>query len=163
MAIKCKDKKKCDCSSKKKSHFKKSRFSFPSKKRRTKQFRFFRRKQSHSRDFPNRKKSIYFIYKKKGHFAKDWLPFQASEGGKTYPIPIIHYRIFSNHKPSWTLVFWTKRAKWWYNFCFTSRIQWFRQFWIWPNLHSPTFLHSNPWPYYTHTFCQNPNCPFQIS
>ncbi|KAK9232920.1 hypothetical protein WN943_023168 [Citrus x changshan-huyou] len=34
LAIKCKDSKKCDCAPKKKSHFKKSRFPFPSRKRR---------------------------------------------------------------------------------------------------------------------------------
>ncbi|KAK9180787.1 hypothetical protein WN944_023922 [Citrus x changshan-huyou] len=71
LAIKCKDPKKCDCSPKKKSHFRKSRFPFPSRKRHTKQFRFFRKRQSHSKRFPDRKKSRCFICKKKGHFTKD--------------------------------------------------------------------------------------------
>ncbi|KAH9780501.1 hypothetical protein KPL71_008103 [Citrus sinensis] len=71
LAIKCKDPKKCDCAPKKKSHFKKSIFPFPPKKRRNKQFCFFRKRQSHSKDFPNMKKSRCFICKKKGHFAKD--------------------------------------------------------------------------------------------
>ncbi|KAH9801842.1 hypothetical protein KPL71_001175 [Citrus sinensis] len=57
LAIKCKDPKKCDCSPKKKSHFKKSRFPFPSRKWCTKLFRFFRKRQSHSKRFPDRKKS----------------------------------------------------------------------------------------------------------
>ncbi|KAH9668353.1 hypothetical protein KPL70_021379 [Citrus sinensis] len=71
LAIKCKDPKKCDCSPKKKSHFKKSRFPFPSRKWCTKQFCFFRKRQSHSKRLPDKKKSICFVCKKKGHFAKD--------------------------------------------------------------------------------------------
>ncbi|KAH9668417.1 hypothetical protein KPL70_021412 [Citrus sinensis] len=71
LAIKCKDPKKCDCSPKRKSHFKKSIFPFPSRKRHTKQFRFFKKRQSHSKWFPDRRKSRCFICKKKGHFTKD--------------------------------------------------------------------------------------------
>ncbi|KAH9763309.1 hypothetical protein KPL70_001121 [Citrus sinensis] len=71
LGIKCKDPKKCDCSPKKKSHFKKFRFPFPSRKWCTKLFRFFRKRQSHSKRFPERKKSRCFICKKKCHFAKD--------------------------------------------------------------------------------------------
>ncbi|KAH9769495.1 hypothetical protein KPL71_012023 [Citrus sinensis] len=61
LQIKCKQKKDCDCSPKKKRHFKKFRnleFSF-------------RKKSSSSRDFKRRKSSRCFICKKKGHFAKD--------------------------------------------------------------------------------------------
>ncbi|KAH9769474.1 hypothetical protein KPL71_012014 [Citrus sinensis] len=71
--IKCKQKKDCDCSPKKKRHFKKFRnpefSSRPCRSR--KPYRFFRKKSSSSRDFKRRKSSRCFICKKKGHYAKD--------------------------------------------------------------------------------------------
>ncbi|KAH9801876.1 hypothetical protein KPL71_001188 [Citrus sinensis] len=73
LQIKCKKKKDCDCSPKKKRHFKK--FKNPdhsSRPRRSiKPYRFFRKKSSSSRDFKRRKLSRCFICKKKGHYAKD--------------------------------------------------------------------------------------------
>ncbi|KAH9686217.1 hypothetical protein KPL70_014291 [Citrus sinensis] len=73
LQIKCKKKKDCDCSPKKKRHFKK--FKNPdhsSRPRRSrKPYRFFRKKSSFSRDFKRRKSSRCFICKKKGHYAKD--------------------------------------------------------------------------------------------
>ncbi|KAH9780691.1 hypothetical protein KPL71_008174 [Citrus sinensis] len=71
--IKCKQKKDCDCSPKKKRHFKKFRNpEFSSRPRRSRQpYRFFRKKSSSSRDFKRRKSSRCFICKKKGHYAKD--------------------------------------------------------------------------------------------
>ena len=48
LAIKCKDPKKCDCSPKKKSHFRKSRFPFPSRKRRTTLIQCLNQKQIRS-------------------------------------------------------------------------------------------------------------------
>ncbi|KAH9671262.1 hypothetical protein KPL70_017294 [Citrus sinensis] len=73
LQIKCKKKKDCDCSPKKKRHFKKFRNpEFSSKPRRSrKPYRFFRKKSSSSRDFKQRKSSRCFICKKKGHYAKD--------------------------------------------------------------------------------------------
>ncbi|KAH9801779.1 hypothetical protein KPL71_001153 [Citrus sinensis] len=73
LQIKCKKKKDCDCSPKKKRHFKKFRNpEFSSKPRRSrKPYRFFRKKSSSSRDFKRRKSSRCFICKKKGHYAKD--------------------------------------------------------------------------------------------
>ncbi|KAH9716928.1 hypothetical protein KPL71_021639 [Citrus sinensis] len=73
LQIKCKQKKDCDCSPKKKRHFKKFRNpEFSSRPRRSrKPYRFFRKKSSSSRDFKRRKSSRCFICKKKGHFAKD--------------------------------------------------------------------------------------------
>ncbi|KAH9769493.1 hypothetical protein KPL71_012022 [Citrus sinensis] len=73
LQIKCKQKKDCDCSPKKKRHFKKFRnLEFSSRPRRSrKPYRFFRKKSSSSRDFKRRKSSRCFICKKKGHFAKD--------------------------------------------------------------------------------------------
>ncbi|KAH9769379.1 hypothetical protein KPL71_011977 [Citrus sinensis] len=72
LQIKCKQKKDCDCSPKKKRHFKKFRNpEFSSRPRRSrKPYRFFRKKSSSSRDFKRRKSSKCFICKKKGHFAK---------------------------------------------------------------------------------------------
>ncbi|KAH9801900.1 hypothetical protein KPL71_001197 [Citrus sinensis] len=63
----------CDCSPKKKRHFKKFRNpEFSSRPRRSrKPYRFFRKKSSSSRDFKRRKSSRCFICKKKGHYAKD--------------------------------------------------------------------------------------------
>ncbi|KAH9763380.1 hypothetical protein KPL70_001148 [Citrus sinensis] len=73
LQIKCKKKKDCDCSPKKKRHFKKFRNpEFSSRPRRSrKPYRFFRKKSSSSRDFKRRKSSRCFICKKKGHYAKD--------------------------------------------------------------------------------------------
>ncbi|KAH9686576.1 hypothetical protein KPL70_014414 [Citrus sinensis] len=73
LQIKCKKKKDCDCSPKKKRHFKKFRNpEFSSRPRRSrKPYRFFRKKSSASRDFKRRKSSRCFICKKKGHYAKD--------------------------------------------------------------------------------------------
>ncbi|KAH9698014.1 hypothetical protein KPL71_023837 [Citrus sinensis] len=73
LQIKCKQKKDCDCSPKKKRHFKKFRNpEFSSRPRRSrKPYRFFRKKSSSSIDFKRRKSSRCFICKKKGHFAKD--------------------------------------------------------------------------------------------
>ncbi|KAH9780724.1 hypothetical protein KPL71_008190 [Citrus sinensis] len=73
LQIKCKQKKDCDCSPKKKRHFKKFRNpEFSSRPRRSrKPYRFFRKKSSSSRDFKQRKSSRCFICKKKGHYAKD--------------------------------------------------------------------------------------------
>ncbi|KAH9668332.1 hypothetical protein KPL70_021374 [Citrus sinensis] len=71
--IKCQKKKDCDCSSKKKRHFRKFKNpEFSSKPRRSrKPYRFFRKKSSSSRDFKRRKSSRCFICKRKGHYAKD--------------------------------------------------------------------------------------------
>ncbi|KAH9801898.1 hypothetical protein KPL71_001196 [Citrus sinensis] len=73
LQIKCKKKKDCDCSPKKKRNFKKFRNpEFSSRPRRSrKPYRFFRKKSSSSRDFKRRKSSRCFICKKKGHYAKD--------------------------------------------------------------------------------------------
>ncbi|KAH9801866.1 hypothetical protein KPL71_001183 [Citrus sinensis] len=73
LQIKCKKKKDCDCSPKKKRHFKKFRNpEFSSRPRRSrKPYRFFRKKSSSSRDFKRRKSCRCFICKKKGHYAKD--------------------------------------------------------------------------------------------
>ncbi|KAH9769515.1 hypothetical protein KPL71_012031 [Citrus sinensis] len=73
LQIKCKQKKDCDCSPKKKRYFKKFRNpEFSSRSRRSrKPYRFFRKKSSSSRDFKRRKSSRCFICKRKGHFAKD--------------------------------------------------------------------------------------------
>ncbi|KAH9801878.1 hypothetical protein KPL71_001190 [Citrus sinensis] len=73
LQIKCKKKKDCDCSPKKKRHFKNFRNpEFSSRPRRSrKPYRFFRKKSSSSRDFKRRKSSRCFICKKKGHYAKD--------------------------------------------------------------------------------------------
>ncbi|KAH9769471.1 hypothetical protein KPL71_012012 [Citrus sinensis] len=71
--IKCKKKKDCDCSPKKKRHFwifKTPEFS--SKPRRSrKPYRFFRKKSSSSRELKRKQLSRCFIYKRKGHYAKD--------------------------------------------------------------------------------------------
>ncbi|KAH9763004.1 hypothetical protein KPL70_001026 [Citrus sinensis] len=73
LQIKCKKKKDCDCSPKKKRHFKKFRNpEFSSRPRRSrKPYRFFRKKSSFSRDFQRQKSSRCFICKRKGHYAKD--------------------------------------------------------------------------------------------
>ncbi|KAH9650228.1 hypothetical protein KPL70_026289 [Citrus sinensis] len=73
LQIKCKKKKDCDCSPKKKRHFKKFRNpEFSSRPRRSrKPYRFFRKKSSSSRDFKRQKSSRCFICKRKGHYAKD--------------------------------------------------------------------------------------------
>ncbi|KAH9769438.1 hypothetical protein KPL71_012001 [Citrus sinensis] len=73
LQIKCHRKKDCDCSSKKKRHFRK--FKTPessSKPRRSrKPYRFFRKKSSSSREFKRKQSSRCFICKRKGHYAKD--------------------------------------------------------------------------------------------
>ncbi|KAH9680027.1 hypothetical protein KPL71_026381 [Citrus sinensis] len=73
LQIKCKTKKDCDCSPKKKRHFRKFRTpDFSSRPRRSrKPYKFFRKKSSSSREFKRKHSSRYFIYKKKGHYAKD--------------------------------------------------------------------------------------------
>ncbi|KAH9769458.1 hypothetical protein KPL71_012010 [Citrus sinensis] len=74
LQIKCKKKKDCDCSPKKKRHFRKFRtpdFSSSKPRRSRKPYRFFRKKSSSSRDFKRRKSSRCFICKKKGHYPKD--------------------------------------------------------------------------------------------
>ncbi|KAH9724582.1 hypothetical protein KPL70_007537 [Citrus sinensis] len=73
LQIKCQKKKDCDCSSKKKRHFRKFKNPYHSSKprRSRKPYRFFRKKSSSSRDFKWRKSSRCFICKKKGHYAKD--------------------------------------------------------------------------------------------
>ncbi|KAH9649377.1 hypothetical protein KPL70_025955 [Citrus sinensis] len=73
LQIKCQKKKDCDCSSKKKRHFRKFKTpEFSSRPRKSrKPYRFFRKKSSSSRDIKWRKSSRCFIYKKKGHYAKD--------------------------------------------------------------------------------------------
>ncbi|KAH9671253.1 hypothetical protein KPL70_017291 [Citrus sinensis] len=73
LQIKCKQKKDCDCSSRKKRHFRKFKTpKFSSRPRRSKKpYRFFQKKFSSSRDFKRRKSSRCFICKKKCHFAKD--------------------------------------------------------------------------------------------
>ncbi|KAH9693484.1 putative phospholipase A2 [Citrus sinensis] len=66
-------KKDCDCSSKKKRHFRKFKTpEFSSKPRRSrKPYRFFRKKSSSSREFKRKQSIRCFIYKRKGHYAKD--------------------------------------------------------------------------------------------
>ncbi|KAH9658765.1 hypothetical protein KPL70_023615 [Citrus sinensis] len=73
LQIKCKKKKYCDCSPKKKRHFKKSRNpEFSSRPHRSRMpYRFFRKKSSSSRDFKRQKSSRCFICKRKSHYAQD--------------------------------------------------------------------------------------------
>ncbi|KAH9697790.1 hypothetical protein KPL71_023757 [Citrus sinensis] len=73
LQIKCHKKKDCDCSSKKKRHFRKFKTpKFSSKPRRSrKPYRFFRKKSSSSREFKRKQSSRCFICKRKGHYAKD--------------------------------------------------------------------------------------------
>ncbi|KAH9697730.1 hypothetical protein KPL71_023729 [Citrus sinensis] len=73
LQIKCHKKKGCDCSSKKKRHFRKFKTpEFSSKPRRSrKPYRFFRKKSSSSREFKRKQSSRCFICKRKGHYAKD--------------------------------------------------------------------------------------------
>ncbi|KAH9704963.1 hypothetical protein KPL70_011683 [Citrus sinensis] len=73
LQIKCQKKKDCDCSSKKKRHFRKFKNpEFSSRPRRSrKPYRFFRKKSSSSRDFKRKKSSRCFICKRKSHYAKD--------------------------------------------------------------------------------------------
>ncbi|KAH9734801.1 hypothetical protein KPL71_017513 [Citrus sinensis] len=73
LQIKCKKKKDCDCSPKKKRHFQKFKTpDFPSRRRRSrKPYRFFRKKSSSSREFKRKQSSRCFICKRKGHYAKD--------------------------------------------------------------------------------------------
>ncbi|KAH9780507.1 hypothetical protein KPL71_008106 [Citrus sinensis] len=73
LQIKCHKKKDCDCSSKKKRHFRKFKTpEFLSKPRRSrKPYRFFRKKSSSSREFKRKQSSRCFICKRKGHYAKD--------------------------------------------------------------------------------------------
>ena len=73
LQIKCKQKKTCDCSPKKKRHFRKFKsLKFSSRYRRPRRsYRFFKKKSSSSRDLKQRKSSRCFICKKKGHYAKD--------------------------------------------------------------------------------------------
>ncbi|KAH9697741.1 hypothetical protein KPL71_023732 [Citrus sinensis] len=73
LQIKCHKKKGCDCSSKKKRHFRKFKtLEFSSKPRRSrKPYRFFRKKSSSSREFKRKQSSRCFICKRKGHYAKD--------------------------------------------------------------------------------------------
>ncbi|KAH9724644.1 hypothetical protein KPL70_007561 [Citrus sinensis] len=72
LQIKCQKKKDCDCSPKKKRHFRKFKnLDHSSRPRRSrKPYRFFRKKSSSSRDFKQRKSNRCFICKK-GHYAKD--------------------------------------------------------------------------------------------
>ncbi|KAH9780668.1 hypothetical protein KPL71_008167 [Citrus sinensis] len=73
LQIKCKQKKDCDCSPKKKRHFQKFKHpDFSSRRRRSrKPYRFFRKKSSSSIEFKQKQSSKCFICKKKGHYAKD--------------------------------------------------------------------------------------------
>ncbi|KAH9697742.1 hypothetical protein KPL71_023733 [Citrus sinensis] len=73
LQIKCHKKKDCDCSSKKKRHFRKFKTpEFSSKPHRSrKPYRFFRKKSSSSREFKRKQSSRCFICKRKGHYAKD--------------------------------------------------------------------------------------------
>ncbi|KAH9752176.1 hypothetical protein KPL71_014597 [Citrus sinensis] len=73
LQIKCHKKKDCDCSSKKKRHFRKFKTpEFSSKPRRSrKPYRFFIKKSSSSREFKRKQSSRCFICKRKGHYAKD--------------------------------------------------------------------------------------------
>ncbi|KAH9697760.1 hypothetical protein KPL71_023744 [Citrus sinensis] len=73
LQIKCHKKKDCDCSSKKKRHFRKFKTpKFSSKPHRSrKPYRFFRKKSSSSREFKRKQSSRCFICKRKGHYAKD--------------------------------------------------------------------------------------------
>ncbi|KAH9698124.1 hypothetical protein KPL71_023892 [Citrus sinensis] len=73
LQIKCKKKKDCDCSPKKKRHVRKFKTpDFSSRRLRSrKPYRFFRKKSSSSREFKRRHSSRCFICKKKGHYAKD--------------------------------------------------------------------------------------------
>ncbi|KAH9752180.1 hypothetical protein KPL71_014599 [Citrus sinensis] len=73
LQIKCHKKKDCDCSSKKKRHFRKFKNpEFSSKPRRSrKPYRFFRKKSPSSREFKRKQSSRCFICKRKGHYAKD--------------------------------------------------------------------------------------------
>ncbi|KAH9697703.1 hypothetical protein KPL71_023720 [Citrus sinensis] len=73
LQIKCHKKKDCDCSLKKKRHFRKFKTpEFSSKPRRSrKPYRFFRKKSSSSREFKRKQSSRCFICKRKGHYAKD--------------------------------------------------------------------------------------------
>ncbi|KAH9769557.1 hypothetical protein KPL71_012048 [Citrus sinensis] len=73
LQIKYHKKKDCDCSSKKKRHFRKFKTpEFSSKPRRSRQsYRFFRKKSSSSREFKRKQSSRCFICKRKGHYAKD--------------------------------------------------------------------------------------------
>ncbi|KAH9769395.1 hypothetical protein KPL71_011984 [Citrus sinensis] len=73
LQIKCHKKKDCDCSSKKKRHFRKFKPpEFSSKPRRSrKPYRFFKKKSSSSREFKRKQSSRCFICKRKGHYAKD--------------------------------------------------------------------------------------------
>ncbi|KAH9697710.1 hypothetical protein KPL71_023722 [Citrus sinensis] len=73
LQIKCHKKKDCDCSLKKKRHFRKFKtpeFSFKPRRSR-KPYRFFRKKSSSSRKFKRKQSSRCFICKRKGHYAKD--------------------------------------------------------------------------------------------
>ncbi|KAH9744168.1 hypothetical protein KPL70_003573 [Citrus sinensis] len=67
LQIKCQKKKDCDCSSKKKKHFRKFKNpEFSSRPRRSRKlYRFFQKKSSSSRDFKRRKSSRCFICKRK--------------------------------------------------------------------------------------------------
>ncbi|KAH9680035.1 hypothetical protein KPL71_026387 [Citrus sinensis] len=73
LQIKCHKKKDCDCSSKKKWHFRKFKPpEFSSKPRRSrKPYRVFKKKSSSSREFKRKQSSRCFICKRKGHYAKD--------------------------------------------------------------------------------------------
>ncbi|KAH9752178.1 hypothetical protein KPL71_014598 [Citrus sinensis] len=73
LQIKCHKKKDCDCSSKKKWHFRKFKNpEFSSKPHRSrKPYRFFRKKSPSSREFKRKQSSRCFICKRKCHYAKD--------------------------------------------------------------------------------------------
>ncbi|KAH9792706.1 hypothetical protein KPL71_004238 [Citrus sinensis] len=73
LQIKYHKKKDCDCGSKKKRHFRKSKNpEFSSKPRRSqKPYRFFRKKSPSTREFKRKQSSRCFICKRKGHYAKD--------------------------------------------------------------------------------------------
>ncbi|KAH9698125.1 hypothetical protein KPL71_023893 [Citrus sinensis] len=73
LQIKCKKKKDCDCSPKKKRHVQKFKTpDFSSRRRKSrKPYRFFKKKSSSSREFKRKHSSRCCICKKKGHCAKD--------------------------------------------------------------------------------------------
>ncbi|KAH9792432.1 hypothetical protein KPL71_004116 [Citrus sinensis] len=74
LQIKCKKKKDCDCSPKKKRHVRKFKTpDFSSRRHRSrKPYKFFRKKSSSSKEFKRKHSSRCFICKKKGHYAKDF-------------------------------------------------------------------------------------------
>ncbi|KAH9698145.1 hypothetical protein KPL71_023900 [Citrus sinensis] len=73
LQIKCQKKKDCDCNTKKKKCFRKFKNPalFPRSKSRRKSYRIFRKRSSSFREQQRKKSRRCFIYKKKGHYAKD--------------------------------------------------------------------------------------------